>query len=956
MKNHYFWNIKTSLMAKKFLQEVAEFISATYKNNYKDLVVIIPNRRAALFLEKYLKSLTTKTTWAPGFFSIEDFIFETTGYTKASSTDLVFELYEVYLKHNPKEQQSFDDFSTWGPRLIRDFNDIDAYLTDYEVVFNFLNEARNLQRWNLDRPQLTNLENNYIKFYGHLKTYYTDFKSRLRKLNLAYPGMAARELVSGFDKYNFDKNKYIIAGFNALTKAEENLFEYLVIQNKADIFWDADSYYLDDYKQEAGKFIRKNISNNHFQGKKIITKGFEENKEISIDGLTGDYAMIKYAGNILEEYSRKADFDPNDTAIILPDEELLFPLLNSLPSAIKEMNITMSYPFKKSEAYELIIRLMELYNSAARIQKTGHNSNDIFIYHKTVIKLLNTSLFKQIYGQGINLFLQRIKAENLTLISFRQAEELANETGMKDKNPWEILKTDTLDSKSVLENISSFLDFIEIQPQIKGLGHELLLLNQSIINQLLKKIENHDIIENISTLRNLYKTLTSLKGIPFEGKPLAGLQIMGVLETRALDFKNIIYLSFNEGVFPNSTQYRSFILPEIRREYGLPMPMDDDAIMAYHFYRSIQRAENVALIYNTIAGNMGGGEVSRFAMQLSHELKEYSTNLNLKENIIRLPNPEKHHIPVISINKTEKIITQLKEMVIKGFSPTTLTNYMGCSLRFYFSKILGIKTPDEVEEEMAVNTRGNVIHKTLEIIYENEALGNNKFDETFFINALKNFPEILNAQYRKYFKKGDTEHGYNLLLKSLDNRMIKNFLKAEMKNSLGINDVTLEMQIEYSLPIDIGNEKLSIRIFGLADRVDIHRETRRIIDYKTGKIAASELKLDGKNSEEKWENMFTKNSFPKAFQLLCYSLIYNRMHNSDLPVKPIIAGLKTKDIYYYLVVNDSEMIDKEVLNRFENDLIKLIQEIYNKDALFSQTDDKKVCKYCDYKTICNRDE
>ena len=944
-------------MAKKFLEEVANYISTTYEGDHKDLVVILPNRRAGLFLEKYLKSTTTKTVWAPQFYSIEDFVFETTGFIKASSTDLVFELYEIYLKYNPTEQQSFDDFSSWGPRLIKDFNDIDGYLTDYEVVFNFLSEARNLQKWNLDRPKLTQLESNYLKFYAQLKNYYIDYKKRLKKLNIAYAGMAIKDLVSDFSGYSLGGKKFVIAGFSALTKAEEQLFEYLVVENKAQIFWDVDAYYLDDFKQEAGKHIRKIINNSRLQGKTIISDEFKGSKNITISGLTGNYAMVKYAAQVLEDLTKNKDFNPNDTAIILPDEELLFPLLNALPDSIKETNITMSYPYKKSEAYDLIIRLIDLYNSAARIQNTGQESRSILLYHKAIKKLLNTALFKQTYGESVALFLQKIKTENLTLLTFQQAEEIANEIGMQENNPWQILSTNSLDIKSILIKITSFLDFIESQYQSMGLDRELLILNQTIINQLLKKVENHDVIESFSTLKNLFKTLTSLKGIPFEGKPLAGVQIMGVLETRALDFSNIIYLSFNEGTFPNSTQFRSFILPEIRREYGLPMPLDDDAIHGYHFYRSIQRANNVTLIYNTTSGNMGGGEVSRFGMQLAYELKQTDFNIKIKENIIRLPNPKKYETKPIEIKKSAEILKELEGLGTdknRGLSPTSLTNYIGCSLRFYFSKILKIRVPEEVEEEMAVNTRGNVIHETLELLYKEEALSANKFDEVFYNNAINKYPSLLKAQYKKHFKKGDINHGFNLLLKSLDDKMIKSFLQSEKKNSLGISQVEEEVRIEHFLPIETSLGKLQIKIYGLADRIDFHNGMRRIIDYKTGKMEARDLHLDGNNSPEKWINMFTKNAFPKAFQLLTYALIYNRMHHASSPIIPIIAGLKTKAIYFYLKINGNEVVDEEILNAFENDLINLIQEIYNKDIPFSQTEDEKTCKNCDYKTICNR--
>lgn len=946
-------------MALKFLQEVAAFISSKYKGNYKDLVIIVPNRRAGLFLEKYLLSVTNKTTWAPRFFSIEDYIFEVLGFTKASSTDLVFELYEIYLKQNPVEKQSFDDFSNWGPRLINDFNDIDSYLSDFEVVFNFLSEARNLQKWNLDRPQLTEIESNYLKFYGQLKTYYLEFKAKLKKNSTAYPGMAIRMLVTDIKQYKMLGENFVIAGFNALSKAEEKLFKYLVSEYKAQIFWDVDNHYLTDFKQEAGKQIRKNLNDEQLKGNVIISNGFNTKKSISVNGVSGNYGMIKYAGKILEDLMSSKDFNPNDTAIILPDPDILFALLNSLPKNIKEMNITMSFPYKKSEAYDLIIRIIDLYDSASRINKSYSNSNTILLHHKALQKLINSPLFKQAYGQSLQRFIYKIKSENLNLITFNEAENIANQAGIKEDNPWAVLKTDSLDAISILNKISLFLELIQKNYSIESLSKELLILNHNIIKQLLQKVENHNVIQNLSTLKKLFKTLTSIKGIPFEGKPLAGLQIMGVLETRALDFKNIIYLSFNEGIFPQSSQFKSFILPEIRREYGLPMPLDDDAIMAYHFYRSIQKAENVTLIYNTISGKFGGGEMSRFAMQLTYELKKNHPEITLKENAINLPTPLQQQPSPIIIEKTQDIMDNLLLLGTasdKGFSPTSLTTYIACSLKFYFSKILKIKAQEEIEEELAVNTRGSAIHGTLEILYENEIKGLNKFDKEFYQRSLENYSSILDAQYKKYFKKGDTDHGYNLLFKTLDNKMIHNFLTAEIQNSMGITEVKCEEKLEHFFPLKSDGNTIKIRIHGLADRIDLHHGLRRIIDYKTGKVKSSDLNLDkGRSKEDKWENMFLKNSHPKAFQLLTYALIYNRMNGVNTPIIPIIAGLKAKDIYFHLKINESDIINEDILNTFEDDLLLLIQKIYDREIPFSQTEDLKTCKYCDYKTICNRD-
>ena len=936
----------------KFLQEAAGFIEEKYGGNYRDLAVILPNRRAGVFLRKHIAEQTKTAAFLPLIFSIEDFIFQTTGLVKASSTDLLFDLYEIHLSLNRDVSSSFDDFASWGPRLINDFNDIDNYLADSEVVFNYLKEARNLQKWNLDKPELSDIESNYLKFYSSLKTYYKRLKQKLLTNNMAYNGMAAALLIENFDSYTLPAKHFVIAGFNALTKAEEILFDKLVTGYQADILWDADDYYLNDRRQESGKYLRRNLKKKNLKGKTFDSKGFKQKKEIEISKLPGDFPMVKYADSIIDEWKKDKNFDINDTAIVPADEEMLFPLLGSLNDDNLQMNITMSFPFRKTGAYDLMIRLLELFESASR--QSEESAEPVF-YFKKLLKLINTPLIKKIYGRHIDKLTALINENNITLPDISTIISITKDDSF-DKIPFQLLKTGSQKPEDVLIAISLFIKSIAARDGLNIFDKELAEINLTIINRLLVKIREYNVVDNITTLKNLYKTLSSMNGIPFEGQPLEGLQIMGVLETRALDFKNIIYLSFNEGMIPRSNLFRSFILPEIRREYGLPLPADDDAVTAYHFYRSIQRATNIRLIVNSKPGTFGGGEMSRFAAQLLFELKQYNSEISVKEVNIGMPPPVNTKTQPLTIEKTDEIYEKLLETGTgenKGFSPSSLSTYLSCSLKFYFSKILNISPPEEMEEEIAQNTRGSIIHDVLEEIYKTEAAGRNKFDDTFFDNALKNYNEILDRKYKKHYKKGDTEHGNNLLLKKLDSRMIEGFLNYDKKFSNGITGVICEQKLKTALTVETRDGIKEITIKGYADRIDVLNGEKRIIDYKTGKAEAKDLNI-GDVGDENWEELFAGNKYSKAFQLLTYALIYNMQTGNSSPVTPMIAALKTKNIYFKLKINDGSRVDSEILNNFKAGLIDLLTEIYDKDIPFSQTDDLKQCTYCDYVNICNR--
>lgn len=936
-------------MEKKFLEVIAEKILALSATELANLIVILPNKRSIIFLQKYISRMATKTTWLPEIYSIEDYIFKFSRLGKATNSDLLFELYETYLQMGITSEKSFEDFGTFGPGLLKDFNEIDNYLADAEIVFTFLKEARTLQKWNPNSTLNGNFEENYLNFYLSLKDYYKNFKAKLFSQNIAYYGMAIRHLVENNEEILSKKNRYFIVGFNATTKAEQKLFELLTIEKEAITFIDSDAYYLSDQKQEAGKDIRNLLKNTKLNIILVKTDNFS-NKEINIKGLTGEYSMAKYAAQIIKKWIKEPDFDQSETAIILPDEELLFPLISSLTNEIKDINITMSYPFRKTSGYDLIVKAFEIYESAHRYYSSN---NKITFHHHSISNLLKNNIFQSAFYDFSRIIQAEMKNKNISYLDINIVKSIMkNNSARKQSIPDYIFELNDFSGTCIISKIIKLINHIVELSNLDDFNQKILLENKEILRRLQDKLIHYQLDENAIILKKIIIEMALMNGIPFEGKPLAGLQIMGTLETRAIDFKRIIYLSFNEGQFPKSSQFRSFILPEIRYHFGLPMPVDEESIAAYHFYRSIQRAEKTELLYNTSTGALGGGEMSRFGRQLKIELNSEIVT----ESIIELPKPKKTINQNIEYFKSNSVIEKLLKIASKnhGFSPTALSTYLSCSLKFYFRYILNIKALNEIEEEIAYNTRGLAIHNTLEILYKNEAQTNNKFDDNFFEYALKNYKIFLARAYEEAFKNGDTEHGYNLILKKLDEKLLENFIFRDKNYSNSTKELLVEQKLSGSLDFEYEGKTIEINFSGTADRIDYHNGIRRIIDYKTGTVKQGELILHsaGENSEI-WYKIFIEGKFQKTFQLMMYSFLYQQINPKETSILPAIAALKNTQVFYELKPKDS-LIGVEIIDEFKIELKKLIESIFDRKIPFSQTNQTESCRNCEFIKVCNR--
>ncbi len=956
---------------QSFLEKTVKHLYEKYGDDISELCIVLPNRRAGLFLKTHFANNLKKTFWSPEIFATEDFVALLAELEIADATTLLFELYETVKNVNKDQDESFDDFSKWGQILLSDLNEIDSYLIDAKQLFGNLNDIKELEAWSLNKEEeLSDFQKQYLSFWRSLGAYYFDFSGRLLNKHQAYQGLAYKIVASTVEE-RVNKHpwkKIIFAGFNALNKAEEQIIEKLVDIGKAEIIWDTDSYYINDTRQEAGKFIRKYDHYRNFKKSRDRNIVFEENllstekKNITIIGAAKNVAQAKVAGNLVTEF-QKQNASLQNTALVLADENLLFPVLHSLPENIEDINVTMGYPLKNTPIAGYFELVFNLHLNAIKLSQGKERYS---FYHKDLLKLLshpctNILISDKIHHHSVKALIKAIQDRNIVFAAFSNLEKICSE---KQSGALEILKPMFKHWQTPGDAIACVLYLIdtlknaiitqgaESHKNKANLELEYLFAFTKIINRIQSlMIDYPGSICDLKTLQNILKQIVKGTTLPFYGEPLMGLQVMGMLETRTLDFENIILLSCNEDILPSGKTMNTFIPFELKRYFGLPTYNDKETIFAYHFYRLLQRAKNIFLLYNTESDALGSGEKSRFLTQLIHELPKVNKQVVIEEKLVNIPVDVDNTGNIINIQKTRTIIEKLKEKATKGFSPSLLNTYRNCTLQFYFQAIAGLREAEEVEETIGADTLGNAIHEVLEILYQ-PFIGK-KVNATD-IKEIKKLVEVHTISvFEKEYSKTEISYGKNLLTIKVALKFINNFLDSEIKRfntwekaGKPVMIKALEQQLESTLTI--GNQ--IVKLHGKADRIDAVGSLIRIIDYKTGIAEDKELKL------EEWNNIQKDSTFAKSFQLLMYAWMYQKMNPSiqDNMVSGIItfrelsAGLKT------VKINKNDLLNASILKEFEEQLENILVELFDPAIEFIQTTDIDNCEYCAFKGICSR--
>ncbi len=934
-----------------FLYDIAQKIYTAHPA-LENVTLVFPNRRAILYFRKHLSSLLRKPAFAPNLLTIEEFIAGFSPWQVPDKLELVYRLYKAYTQTVPT-QEAFDKFYFWGEMLLRDFDEVDKYLVNAEMLFKDLSHQKELdasfdylddeQRkflldfWGHFEERTSEHKQKFLEVWQHLGVVYQTYREQLRSDGLAYEGMLHREVATGLheeSRNKFQASAIRFIGFNALTKAEELILSHFVDQG-ADVHWDLDEYYVNNDDQEAGAFFREYQEHTRL-GKtfdRTVPANFRTAKLFKVYGAAQPVGQAKLMAQVLEEHLA-AGAIPEETLIVLPDEKLMLPVLHGVSDTVEKLNITMGFPLGSTPLFNLVETLIELQIS----RKQDHFN------HRPVLALLNHP-----YGFAAEPSVANAKRKEILNHNwvFIPKNFLANGTELH-----RLMFTEA-EASNIVEYLQAIITCIGSLPVLAEFDREYAYHFLKAVNRIGEVLGNA-YTDLASFLRFFRQHIRSQK-IPFSGEPLQGLQVMGMLETRNLDFKNVYLLSLNEGSLPPGGGKGSYIPYNIRKAYRLPTVEHQDAMYAYLFYRVMQRAENVYLFYNTETDILGQGEMSRFLQQLLYE-----SGVAIESKTLHNP---------IQINPVEPIVIQKDKQVVeslaklnagnryfKGISPSALNAYMECRLRFFFKHVMKIKEADEVEEDMDARVLGNFLHDVMDTFYKElaERKKSKQVDAADLVNPESKIAELLNKriiqEYRLDPDKPVEYEGQLLIVSEVVKRFISKILERDRKQAPFVME-GVEAKVEYTLPIT--GQPGEVVLGGKIDRIDFKDGVLRIVDYKTGR---DELNFDS------IESLFVRDGKKRnkaAFQTLLYAWLYTKCFSP--PAGPILPGLLNSNIIFDdekefgLKMNNQLLTDvRPHLPEFEARLRELLEELFNPEQPFDQTTQIKNCEYCPYTRICYR--
>ncbi len=961
-----FKNRKLIWIMEYFLKESAKYFLSEFGDKTPDIAVIFPGKRSRLYFNKYLSELSSRPLWSQAYFTITELMEQLSGYKVAEKLTLIFELYSVYKKITGSKD-SLDEFFFYAEMLLSDFDDIDKYLVNPEDLFRNLADLKNLENYfeYLQDEQIRAIrrfwdsfregddsydKKSFLNLWESMLQIYTEYKNELHSKGIAYEGLVYRHVAESIVQKNHEDmpfRKYLFIGFNALNKAEDILFSFLQTSGKAEFLWDYDEYYINNTIHEAGHFIRENIRKYpsprlHSDNANLIRK----DKNITFVSIPSNSGQSCAVPAWLDKFSSSGTLDHESTAVVLADETLLLAVLSSIPENIDDINVTMGYPFVHSSVYNLVYCIAGFYKNTKLVNGIHH------YYYKDVINLLGSLGLFSDDKSGINEFKHLIVKTNKIWLT---AEEISVNKVMV------LIAEIPKDIKQIPDYLITILSDVNknlVRPDendtSKNFEAEFSYQAIITIKRLRELVKNSGIDISAGILFNfLLKSLAGLS-VPFSGEPLKGLQVMGILETRGLDFENVIILSMNEGIFPKTGNLPTFIPLSLRHGFSLPVPEHRDAIYAYYFYRLIQRAKNIVLIYNSRHDGLTTGERSRFLHQLGFEPVFNVTEESLSAKVtFQLPK----EIIVVKDKAVMDILEKYHQTEpANTLSPSAINTYLNCTLRFFFRYIKELKEPEMVMEELDSALFGSVMHKAMELLYE-PFLGNiilpDHIDQ--ILKDEKKISAALERAFKKeYFGNQKVEiSGSNIIIKEVIGRYLHQILKVD---KMYAPFQILDLEQEHSILITLQNGQ-NIRIGGIFDRIDEKEGVVRIVDYKTGQK---------KNTFPGLESLFELPGSKRndaVFQTFLYALVYRNLNNT-LRIVPCLYFIRDifNDKFDYMIFL-KEARNKEIpvenaidyLQEFEQRLKETLAQMMDPAIPFSQTEDTETCIYCPYHLICHRE-
>lgn len=958
---------------KPFLYQVASLFYEKWEAEVSRLAFVFPNRRTGLFFQKYLSEVADTPLFSPTILTINDLFIQLSGKQSADRISMLFILYDIYIRQSGSTE-TFDEFLYWGEMLLNDFDDIDKYMANARMLFSNVTDLREIENdfdflsdeqiaairsfWSSFYPRGdTPNQQQFLAVWQVLYDLYEEFRATLAAEGKGYEGMIFREVVESMERGESPDLPYeqiVFVGLNALSVSEERFLAQLQKREIADFYWDYVSDKVTDPDNKASYFVSRNRKS--FPSSMKLPPEEKVKTEIEVIGIPSGIGQAKHVYTLLSDWCKEAEMSSEEalrTAVILPDEHLLIPVLNAIPEQIRRINVTMGYPLAGTPVASLIEYILALQKNVRYIDR-----NPLF-YFRDVLPVLNHRYILSTSPEIISSLVKEITENNKIYISHTELE----------KTPLlEILFTPVTGVEAfsdylikVLEELNKVMSALsdeeeEDAPQrTNDLEQEFIFHYFTTVNRMKEVMKDARIEMKIDTFFRLLKRVTDTITIPFHGEPLSGLQIMGVLETRALDFDRLIILSMNEGIFPQRKAANSFIPYNLRRGFGLPTYEHQDSVWAYHFYRLIERASHVSLLYDTRSNGLQTGEVSRFVHQL-----HYHYEVPMRDKLV-VYNVSSSKTPPLAVPKREDIMRRLdayRKGGSKAISASAINTYLDCPLKFYFSVVEGIREEEEVSETIESDVFGSILHKVMEELYKPFQ---GKMVTVDLLKAIRKDTALLTGAIARAFASEffKTEvvrslTGQNYLIGEMIRKYVEKILERDGKLTPFVY-IESERKINGLISLSDHSE---IRLKGFIDRVDEVLDAIRIIDYKSG---------SGTTTFSSIESLFNKEEKDRAkavMQVFMYCWMYAHFtENKGKTIQPGIYYVRSlfsdpfdPSVYHRIERGKSEKVEdfSGYAQAFEEGLRGCLDEIFNPEIPFTQTPTGKACSYCPFKGICGK--
>ena len=967
-------------MNKTFLEYVAEDIIGKYGTDLSRIAVVFPNKRAALFLNEHLARIAGQPVWSPAYITISDLFRQHTDLKPADPIKLICDIHKSFTKCTGIDE-TLDHFYGWGQLLLADFDDIDKNMADADSIFCNLKDIHELDDISyLDDEQKemlkrffanfsddieSELKKRFLSLWSHFGDIYHDYNRRLTEQGIGYEGAIYRKVTSE-ETLHLKYDKYLFVGFNLIQKVERVLFSRLMKEGKAKFYWDFDEYYMPTARAQQSASVPNNTAsfaayltdfpNELDNTDRDIYANMRRPKRIRFISSPTENAQARFASNWLLENERyKAG---RKTAVVMCDESILLPIMHSLPPEADKVNITSGFPLAMTPVASLVMLLFDLYTLGLRKKGTAFNPH----YLKKLMAHPYARHLQEVHLKEMNdVHLKGVHLKGVHLSQVHQEKEMHQE-GIA----------------ALLHHIATLVKQVGIATKQEGdaLTQESVFRMFTILNRLAALADSGDLLVDNTTLRRLVSQLVGAASIPFHGEPVVGVQIMGVLETRNIDFDNVLLLSCNEGNMPKGVNDSSFIPYSIRKAHGLTTIDNKVAIYSYYFHRLLQRAGDITIAYNNSTDNGHTGEMSRFMLQLLVESGQKIDHYSLTAK--NQPSP----LMPKAIEKDETALSKLEEM--SRLSPSAINTYIRCKLAFYYQYIAHIKEPDSDPETIDNRMFGNIFHRAAYLIYK-DITDHSPVIEKTHIQAYLSNSKLLASVVDRAFEEEEckTNNGLQIINREVIIEYITKLLKIDQQlcpfSILAMEEeAKVYAQLSFTIPSggalkegalkggalvsSAPDKHYNLTIGGIIDRLDAVTDKQtgkrriRVVDYKTGNKPSSAIKsieevFDPKNIASKHSNYF--------LQAILYSLIvsrskeWNAANDAVSPALLFIKQAATNDYDPTLCIDKHPISDVTVYEEeFLTKLKETVADMYSPDAAFTPTDDRKKCELCPYRMLC----